>query len=483
MKVQKLKINKGITLVALIMTIVILLILASISISTITRNGIFKQAQEAKIQSKRSQIIEWLGLKLIEEQSSYMKSNLQIIEATKENIEKNINELERIGKINEIGDVKTEENGEITEPYFFATIDNDVYKVENSGVKFVGEDGTVPSKITGLTDKNTIFSYSTKEWTNKNVTVTVTTTEEKYTIQTSTDGKKWTNSNSQVFEKNGIIYARLTDGKNSGKMYCANITNIDKEAPNMFEPTITSTTNKITLVANTTDIKQNATNGESGIDGYRFSKDGGKNWTEYQTSGTYIFDNMLKDINGSTYNIVVQARDKAQNVTITKTVQATTEKNMKYYVKGANTLLCTILNKEGNKTRAYYKYKEDGAIAAMAYTDTYGRPNGDESYGIYTWLHPIIVSTTEDGAKYYGDTVDTWYNTYIEKINKIEYNGVQYYYNYGIGMVTLKMFDGFYNYKTSLITLNESTNPFNGKEIEKDFKEAALELIKRYLNE
>lgn len=50
-------------------------------------------------------------------------------------------------------------------------------------------------------------------------------------------------------------------------------------------------------------------------------------------------------------------------------------------------------------------------------------------------------------------------------------------------MVTLKMFDGFYNYKTSLITLNESTNPFNGKEIEKDFKEAALELIKRYLNE
>ena len=215
MKVQKLKINKGITLVALIMTIVILLILAGISISTITRNGIFKQAQEAKIQSKRSQIIEWLGLKLIEEQSSYMKSNLQIIEATKENIEKNINELERIGKINEIGDVKTEENGEITEPYFFATIDNDVYRVENSGVKFIGKDGTVPSKITGLTDKNTIFSYSTKEWTNKNVTVTVTTTEEKYTIQTSTDGKKWTNSNSQVFEKNGIIYARLTDGKNS----------------------------------------------------------------------------------------------------------------------------------------------------------------------------------------------------------------------------------------------------------------------------
>ena len=40
--------NKGITLVALIVTIVILLILAGISISTLTNTGIFEKVQEAK---------------------------------------------------------------------------------------------------------------------------------------------------------------------------------------------------------------------------------------------------------------------------------------------------------------------------------------------------------------------------------------------------------------------------------------------------
>lgn len=39
--------NKGITLVALVITIIILLILASISISSLTRSGLFGKAQDA----------------------------------------------------------------------------------------------------------------------------------------------------------------------------------------------------------------------------------------------------------------------------------------------------------------------------------------------------------------------------------------------------------------------------------------------------
>lgn len=45
---EEIKKNKGITLVALIVTIVILLILAGISISTLTNTGIFEKVQEAK---------------------------------------------------------------------------------------------------------------------------------------------------------------------------------------------------------------------------------------------------------------------------------------------------------------------------------------------------------------------------------------------------------------------------------------------------
>lgn len=49
---KRIKENKGITLVALIVTIVILLILAGISISTLTNTGIFEKVQEAKRKSE-----------------------------------------------------------------------------------------------------------------------------------------------------------------------------------------------------------------------------------------------------------------------------------------------------------------------------------------------------------------------------------------------------------------------------------------------
>ena len=44
--------NLGITLIALVITIVILLILAGISISTLTNTGIFQKAKDAKEKSE-----------------------------------------------------------------------------------------------------------------------------------------------------------------------------------------------------------------------------------------------------------------------------------------------------------------------------------------------------------------------------------------------------------------------------------------------
>ena len=48
--------NKGITLVALVITIVILLILAGISISTLTNTGIFQKAKDAKGASENAEV-------------------------------------------------------------------------------------------------------------------------------------------------------------------------------------------------------------------------------------------------------------------------------------------------------------------------------------------------------------------------------------------------------------------------------------------
>ena len=53
MKKQK---NSGITLVALVITIIILLILAGISISALTNTGIFQKAKNAKQKSEDAEL-------------------------------------------------------------------------------------------------------------------------------------------------------------------------------------------------------------------------------------------------------------------------------------------------------------------------------------------------------------------------------------------------------------------------------------------
>ena len=56
---KKLRINRGITLIALVITIIVLLILAGVSISMLTgQNGIITQAQRAKEETEKSAKME-----------------------------------------------------------------------------------------------------------------------------------------------------------------------------------------------------------------------------------------------------------------------------------------------------------------------------------------------------------------------------------------------------------------------------------------
>lgn len=52
------KSNKGITLVALVITIIILLILAGISIATLGETGLFKNAKDAETKSEEAGKVE-----------------------------------------------------------------------------------------------------------------------------------------------------------------------------------------------------------------------------------------------------------------------------------------------------------------------------------------------------------------------------------------------------------------------------------------
>ena len=179
---------------------------------------------------------------------------------------------------------------------------------------------TTTGTVAGLTDANTTFSKTPNDWTNKDVTVTASTTEKNFALQTKKDNGEWQTTGTQTFTENGTIYARLWDGINAGAETKLNVTNIDKLAPNAFTPKASVTTNSIKVDGTTTDATATSTNGSSGIKEYRFSKDGGKTYTNAQTSATYTFSGLTQNVE---YTIVVEAKDNAENTT-TRTVKVTT---------------------------------------------------------------------------------------------------------------------------------------------------------------
>ena len=81
--------NKGITLIALVITIIILLILAGISISALTNQGLFKNAKEAKNRTENSQKEEQEILNQYEDELNRHLSNNRKIE---ENLIDNVKE-------------------------------------------------------------------------------------------------------------------------------------------------------------------------------------------------------------------------------------------------------------------------------------------------------------------------------------------------------------------------------------------------------
>ncbi len=72
--------KNGITLVALVITIVVLLILAGVSISMLTGdNGIISQAQKAKEETEYSTWSEQIDLAIIETESKYRNPTIDNI--------------------------------------------------------------------------------------------------------------------------------------------------------------------------------------------------------------------------------------------------------------------------------------------------------------------------------------------------------------------------------------------------------------------
>ena len=129
-------------MVALVVTIVVLLILASISIQGITRTGIFRAAEDTKLEHKRAAIATTLQTKLKINQTEQIRgTDEEIVKATYEDVKNDLEEIKKAGgKDIEVSEVTSEEKDGKTEWFFEVKVDGDVYKVGLDGSDYLGKE-------------------------------------------------------------------------------------------------------------------------------------------------------------------------------------------------------------------------------------------------------------------------------------------------------------------------------------------------------
>ena len=144
---QKIKNSKGITLIALVVTIVVLLILAGITIGSITNdNGVVNQANEAKILTDLRTVEEAYNVNIIQRERDENVDLAEIDFLTKiyigeENYIYAINNVEDIDVTTDFG------KGTIRSEISDITDLNDVYFVDEDGSVAYVKDGTVYGEV------------------------------------------------------------------------------------------------------------------------------------------------------------------------------------------------------------------------------------------------------------------------------------------------------------------------------------------------
>ncbi len=227
---MRVKESKGITLIALIITIIILLILAGISIATLTgENGILKKASSAGEQTKIAEYKEILiiiGNGLRSEKILEDLSTKEYMDRYQDAIEKEIEKGDTFEGTE--GERKNDATIKVT------TKEGYVYLVTEDEVRYLGKKGeTAPP---ALLENDIELKLTPSGYTNGNVEVEIIAKIdlENNKLQYSTDGINWSNYTEKIIvQENGTIYARLINELDAtGGSATKNITTIDRINPN-----------------------------------------------------------------------------------------------------------------------------------------------------------------------------------------------------------------------------------------------------------
>lgn len=295
---KKTKENKGITLVALVITIIILLLLTGITIATLCgENGLFTKVKLGKERYEISEAKEKLELEI---------TNLQIEQQGKgEELKKE--DLPKMNN-NEI-DVRDTTNFPVEVIY-----KNYKFEIDNNfQVIYIGE------------ANETIITYTTEPdgYTNQNeVKVLVTIRNQKGIKSILKPGEtdrilpqdRTTAGIEFTVIKNGHYILKVEDVAKNEVSKDIYIDLIDTLAPEKFTPEIQKEGNSITVIENGKDAEATEESCKSGIDYYEYYLINSNNKeTKYDI-------NKIKNLELGTYKLYVIAYDKAGNSTKSNTI-------------------------------------------------------------------------------------------------------------------------------------------------------------------
>ena len=280
--------QKGITLIALVITIIVLLILAGISIATLTgENGILKKASVAGEETKKAEykeILELIGNGLRPEKVIENLSAEEFIKRYKQAIEEEIN---KGGNLE--GATVVEKD---TTTLRVITKEGYVYEITENKVEYIGKQGENPPP--DLQESDIEFKLNPSEFTNADVAVEIITKTDIGTniLQYSIDGTSWQRYSSAItFRENGTIYARLINSLDEvGGVATKAIDKIDKEDPNQATVSFSATN-----IDTDTEMIATVTQSDNGVSGVNLA---GSKWV-YTQSDTPIGEDETKFTGGS----------------------------------------------------------------------------------------------------------------------------------------------------------------------------------------
>ena len=205
--------NKGITLVALVITIIVLLILAGISIQAITNTGLFANAKKAKEKSMEGQLKEEISLAIqsIQTEKIYKGNSVTLETLAGGQLEK------------ELKDITAElTDGEINGEYkdYEYTIDSNLNVTINGPVTGVRIKGSAEVQTGYVFEGNTIEIKVTASVTEG--TITGIEAPEGATIKTDTSATEKV----YTVSKNGAYVFKITSDAGKTKNITAKVENI-----------------------------------------------------------------------------------------------------------------------------------------------------------------------------------------------------------------------------------------------------------------